>query len=102
VAAAALALVDQMRLEILAVMAGRGQTLIPLGLPQQVRAIAAITLAAAAVQRKTLTLIMVMAAHVVVLEVEDKTTQLLRLLELLIPVAVAEEAEGLLPQVALE
>jgi hypothetical protein len=38
---------------------------------------------------------------VVEVEVEDKTTQLLRLLELLIPVVVAEEAEELLPQVVL-
>jgi hypothetical protein len=35
-------------------------------------------------------------------EVEDKTTQLLRLLELLILVAVAVEAEELPPLVVLE
>jgi hypothetical protein len=39
---------------------------------------------------------------VVVVEVADKTTQLPLLLELLILVAVVEEAEELPPQVALE
>jgi hypothetical protein len=49
-----LALVGQMRLEMMAVMVEQGQTPIQLGPPQQVRAIVVITLVAVAVQRKTI------------------------------------------------
>jgi hypothetical protein len=61
VAVEAQALMGQMRLGIMAVMVGQGQTLIQLGLPQQVRALVDITRVVAVVERKTLTLIMVRA-----------------------------------------
>jgi hypothetical protein len=59
VAVEVLALLAPMRLEIMAAMVEQDQTLIQLGLPQQVQAIVAITLVVAEVERKTLTLIMV-------------------------------------------
>jgi hypothetical protein len=62
VAVEALALLGQMLLEIMAVMVEQDQTLIQLGLPQQVRALVDITLGVAVVERKTLTLIMVKVA----------------------------------------
>jgi hypothetical protein len=54
VAVVAQVLLAPMRLEMMVVMVGQGQTLIQLGLPQQVRAIVDITLVAVAVQRKTI------------------------------------------------
>lgn len=47
-------LVGEMRLEMMVVMVEQGMALIPLGLPQQVRAIVDITLVVVAVQPKTL------------------------------------------------
>jgi hypothetical protein len=53
VAVVAQVLLAPMRLEMMVVMVGQGQTLIQLGLPQQVRAIVDITLVVAVVEHKT-------------------------------------------------